>query len=39
MPFYFIRGSMETKDRNHGLEVWHMECSDHTAAREDDGDS
>jgi hypothetical protein len=29
---------METKDGNHGLDIWHMECSDHAAAREDDGD-
>jgi hypothetical protein len=27
---------METKDGNHGLDIWHMECSDHAAAREDD---
>jgi hypothetical protein len=29
----------ETKDENHGLDIWHMEHSDHAAAREDDGDS
>jgi hypothetical protein len=29
---------MEKKDGNHGLDIWHMECSDHATAREDDGD-
>jgi hypothetical protein len=29
---------METKDGNHGLDIWNMEFSDHAAAREDDGD-
>jgi hypothetical protein len=30
---------METKDWKHGLDIWHMERSDHAAAREDDGDA
>jgi hypothetical protein len=25
---------MDTKDGNHRLDIWHMECSDHAAARE-----
>jgi hypothetical protein len=27
---------METNDGNHGLDIWHMECSDCAAAREGD---
>jgi len=28
-----------TKTKDHGFDIWHMERSDHAAAREDDGDS
>jgi hypothetical protein len=24
---------METKDGNQGIDIWHMECSDHAAVR------
>jgi hypothetical protein len=27
---------METKNWKLGLDIWHMECSDHAAAREDE---
>jgi hypothetical protein len=30
---------METKDWKYGLDIWHMEHSDHAAAREDDGET
>jgi hypothetical protein len=30
---------METKDWKNGLDIWHMERSDHAAARQDDGDA
>ena len=27
------------KTKDYGFDIWHMECSDNAAAREDDGDS
>jgi hypothetical protein len=34
---YLIETKTTTRtDQNHGLDIWHMECSDHVAAREDD---